>query len=758
MVGGDDVDTADYSASVLGVTINLGKQGTFNVATNIITGATAQTGGDAAGDLLSGIENVIGSSAKDVFISNAAAHKMDGGGSVDTVNYTSSTLGVTANLTNNAANTGDAAGDTYVSIENLIGTAKNDTLVGDVGANTLDGGTGGDDTLVGGDGADQLIGGMHTTGIGDTADYSASAFGVTVNLAQQGTGFNAATGLITGPVTTFKAQTGGDAAGDTLFGIENVIGSAGIDVITGDSNVNLVDAGDSGDTLDGGAGIDTLTYAKSDEAVTIALNGATVATGIGGHADGDKVSNFENVIGSDFGDEISGDTFANFIDGGKDNDKLSGGGGTDTLLGGEGDDSLNGGLLGDKLIGGAGIDTADYSTSALGVTINLSKQGTAYVPATGAVTGAVAQVGGDAAGDLLSGIENVIGSSKDDLFTGSADANKFTGGGGTLDTVTYIAATAGLTVDMLVGGNGTGVAKGDTFDTIERLIGTNFNDTLTAANTKTILDGGLLDDTLLSGDGADVLIGGAGIDTVSYLNASAKVTVDLSIKDGTYNAMTGAVASTGLGFKAQDDSTGGDYFIGIENVTGSSYGDTLKGNSGANRLDGGSGDDTLIGGLGDDFLEGNDGSDTADYSAATGPVTANLAKHTATAAGVGTDTLSNVEGLVGSIFKDMLTGDEFDNAISGGDGDDFLDGGAGADTFTGGDGIDTLTYVSATSGVTFSLKTPANSEGDAAGDTFTDTIEIIQGSNFADDIEGNGDARYASRRQGQRHPLRRRRR
>ena len=62
---------------------------------------------------------------------------------------------------------GDAAGDNYDSIENVIGTAFNDWIVGDTQANNLDGGAGndyilgltGNDYLWGGDGDDRLDGG-----------------------------------------------------------------------------------------------------------------------------------------------------------------------------------------------------------------------------------------------------------------------------------------------------------------------------------------------------------------------------------------------------------------------------------------------------------------------------------------------------------------------------------------------------------------------------------------------------------------------
>jgi Ca2+-binding RTX toxin-like protein len=200
----------------------------------------------AGDDLLSGGtgHNVLwGNDGNDTFLGGSGIDVFAGGGGSDTVRYEQSDAGVTINLATATASGGDAAGDLLNSIENITGSAHNDTLTGDAGANRLDGGAGddriwgsdGNDTLAGGHGADVLSGG---NGI-DTADYSASASAVTVNLSS-GTG------------------SGGDAQGDKLSSIENVTGSAFDDHITGNAGANQLAGGTGNDTLDGGAGNDHL--------------------------------------------------------------------------------------------------------------------------------------------------------------------------------------------------------------------------------------------------------------------------------------------------------------------------------------------------------------------------------------------------------------------------------------------------------------------------------------------------------------------
>jgi Ca2+-binding RTX toxin-like protein len=207
------------------------------------------SGGDAEGDQLNTIERVIGSgfndtltgsSSNDAFVGGAGADVLTGGDGVDGSDYSTSSAGVTIDLQAGTGLGGDAAGDQLSTIENLIGSAFNDLLIGSTLSNRLEGGSG-NDTLRGGAGADVLIGG---DGTGDTADYSTSSAGILVQL----------TAIPNGATT----GAGGDAAGDVLNGIEDLIGSASTDDLRGSSVSNRLVSGNGNDVLRGGSGADLL--------------------------------------------------------------------------------------------------------------------------------------------------------------------------------------------------------------------------------------------------------------------------------------------------------------------------------------------------------------------------------------------------------------------------------------------------------------------------------------------------------------------
>ena len=134
--GGLGFDYADYRNASASVTVNLGTR--------------TSSGADGV-DTLIGIEGARGSGFNDTLIGSAADNRLDGaggqdslngGGGVDYAGYNENDarIGVRASLANPSANTGDAAGDVYVSIEGLIGSRRDDVLIGNGGANILAGG------------------------------------------------------------------------------------------------------------------------------------------------------------------------------------------------------------------------------------------------------------------------------------------------------------------------------------------------------------------------------------------------------------------------------------------------------------------------------------------------------------------------------------------------------------------------------------------------------------------------------------------
>ncbi|MGO4527312.1 calcium-binding protein [Microvirga sp. 2MCAF35] len=362
--------------------------------------------------------------------------------------------------------------------------------------------------------------------------------------------------------------TVGTSGNDTISGSGWLMGANGNDSISGGANADLILGGDGNDmiaggagadTLNGGNGIDTLVYTASSNAYVDLRTGA-----VGGQAAGDVILNFENVIAGAGNDTLYGSAGANELNGQGGDDLLAGGSGHDTLLGGAGNDSLYGDDGNDLVMGGAGNDIiqggAGADTLSGGDGTDTLVYGGAEVALVDLRTGYVA---GQAAGDVISGFENVVGGSGHDTVYGSVEANELNGQGGN---------------DILAGADGA--------------------DTLWGGNGNDWLEGGNGNDVVSGGAGADTLDGGAGTDTLVYGSAEGAL-VDLR---------TGYVAG----------QAAGDVISGFENVVGGSGHDTVYGSADANELNGQDGNDilagadgadTLWGGNGNDWLEGGSGND-----------------------------------------------------------------------------------------------------------------------------------------------------
>ncbi|QGZ95739.1 M10 family metallopeptidase C-terminal domain-containing protein [Terricaulis silvestris] len=250
--------------------------------------------------------------------------------------------------------------------------------------------------------------------------------------------------------------------------------------------------------------------------------GYTIANGV----------TIENATGGAGADTLVGNDAANVLSGNDGDDVFLGNAGADTLNGGAGADTFFGGAGADRFNGGDGVDTVSYAEAASGVTAYISGK---------------AGVGGEAQGDVASGVEVLVGSAHADKLYGDAVTNDLRGGDGA-DTVDGAAGN-----DRVDGGNG------DDF-----------------------VLGGAGDDFVIGGSGADRVNGGAGNDIADYSGSESGVVINLQ---------SGATS----GGHAQ-----GDMLIGIEGLSGSAFGDTLYGNSTANTLNGGGGADILSGGAAND--------------------------------------------------------------------------------------------------------------------------------------------------------------
>ena len=177
------------------------------------------------------------------------------------------------------------------------------------------------------------------------------------------------------------------------------------------------------------------------------------------------------------------------------------------------------------------------------------------------------------------------------------------------------------------------------------------------------------------------------------------------------------------GGQANDFLSGGNAPIG-DALNGGAGNDTMVGYGGPDDLEPRAGDDTMQGGL---------GADRADYDDAPNGVRVDLATVAAQDTGEGVDSVSGIEGVIGSEYADTLFGDDGANSFDGNDGDDVFDGRGGADDFQGEGGSDTASYASAPAGVTADL---AQTTQPGEGDRFH-TMESLIGSPFADTLTGN---------------------
>ena len=391
----------------------------------------------------------------------------------------------------------------------IVAGDGDDIIFADEGDDKVEAGLG-DDDIDGGDGADEIDGGDGF----DIVRFAGSNIGVRADLESRvGQG-----GFAQGDVylgiealegTQFADDLGGDGENNSLFGLggnDLLEGRGGIDLLFGGLGDDILDGGEGGDTKDGGEGSDTATYFFSDAAVTISLIAGTAS---GGWAQGDVLTSIENLIGTEFADDLTGNNQSNLINGGREDDILRGLDGNDILIGERG---------ADQLFGGLGIDTADYTLSAAAIVIDLAN-GTAN--------------SGDATGDTFDSIEIVSGSYFDDEIRGDAADNVIRGnrgadiidGRGGFDTASYALADEGVTVNLETGLGSEGEALGDQLFSIEKLVGSNWVDTFIGSAANETFDGGFGNDLTQGGFGSDIYLFGldSGEDVITEIGDAADI-------------------------------------------------------------------------------------------------------------------------------------------------------------------------------------------------------------------------------------------
>lgn len=299
--------------------------------------------------------------------------------------------------------------------------------------------------------------------------------------------------------------------------------------------------------------------------------------------------------------------------------------------------------------------------------------------------------------------DRAFGGAGSEYFAGEEGDDIIDGGAGQ-DTVLIkgVLPDTTATVDLRISGPQDTGEGFDTFISIENvtvlmgnynLIGNDLENVLAGGRDKDTLDGGGGNDTLFGGFGDDVFNGGSSIDTVTFTAPYMSTFV--------YGETVGAVVNLAIS-DAQNTGYGVDRFSSIENLIGTSFGDTFTGNSAANTftgkggndtLDGAGGNDTLVQEVGDgnDRLVGGSGIDTVKFSGTVG-ATINLALTSAQVTAYGSDILIGIENLSGGSGHDRFTGNSAANTLNGGAGNDTLDGGAGKDVLTGGSGRDTFVF------------------------------------------------------------------
>ncbi|WP_415714907.1 FecR domain-containing protein [Maridesulfovibrio sp.] len=692
---GDDNSGEDYSGGASSdphvITGSGLLEGTNEADT--ITGASSNDtllgyGGDDVLNGMAGNDTLEGGAGEDVLNGGGGSYNyLDGGsGAADEVDFASfdgQKHGVTVDLSakngeGEVTVTTDDGHDVLVNIEGVIGTQYKDTLTGDdndnrflpglneeydsLGAESIDGGIGSDWVQF-----EDLSSEYHVEidldpiyGSAEVKDSTATQNSVALKNIENATG-SSGNDYIRGSYSINNILKGGDgddlldglSGNNTLYGEQgndSLVGGDGNDELSGGSGNDSIMGGKGTNIIEGGSGADSLSYdfITTGSAYGIDINYTAEGAGTAvSHDSSDIIDTFtgiEMILGSQVDDIISGSEYGETIDGNKGSDSIQGNGGNDLLSGGLGIDQISGGSGTDSISGGEGNDI----------------------------------LYGDGDNDSISGgagDDEIYGGDGDDVIAGGAGDNHLYGGssdyGSGFDTVSYadhqqVDIVLSDTTSHTIGGT----SYVDDLHNFSNYIGSNGNDSFKGSSADETFTGGKGNDTFNGYEGLNSFSGGEGHDTMSFEDAGTGVTVTVQETGNTTVTHSGTI----------------DIFSDVESFIGSSHDDSFIGSSRSETFRGGNGNDTIDGGNGE-------GIDYASYFGSSTGVSVKLNGSSAATTDTG-DTITNIEGLIGSGYQDNLEGDDYANYFRPGLNDPYVEDAydSDAEIVTGNGGSDWILF------------------------------------------------------------------
>ncbi|MEZ5841816.1 MAG: calcium-binding protein [Hyphomicrobiales bacterium] len=667
-----------------------------------------------------GNDTLIGNAGSQMFISgNGDADTiLDDAGAWNSIAFWESRSGVSLDLAEAVAD-----GTIVANITGIFGSMFDDSLAGDDGINWI----------VGELGNDELTGRGGSDGFG----FFAGGYGGTI-------GNDVITDFVSGTDSITIGGFDGIFSFDDLLLSDDLDGNAVIDLGGGRGTITLL--GVSSTDLSADDFFVYGPFVPSDATIgdddILGTSGDDFIDGLAGNDTIDGGDGFDILIGNDGDDTlIGGDGFDTLI-GGPGNDTLIGGADADDLSGGPGNDTMSGGDGADRFYFDFNAFAYDGDDR---ITDFNPAEDTIYLSGFPGISGyADLDLADDGFGNTILNLPNASitfeGVAPADLTSASFEiwstvystsydawSEVFTiGDGPVIATASEIAfANTDGTTTVFVSNDGSftydagGNLTGGTAHFMQRVAEDGTTSLMTA--TTADVDGPALYTSVL-----DLLATRSTISWFAAINQDSSpvsfsdTEIVLENTDGTYSVIVGsgfdvqtmagtaseillvdtdgmteldAVAISGsLGYAAallfneMLDEFVADAILAVDNVITADapllFGNILEGGDGNDLLIGNTTSNTFEGGAGDDTLDGSAGQwNEAGYWSAAGSVTVDLAAGTATGAD-GTDTLINIDSVVGSDFDDELVGNDNANWIAGNGGNDRLTGGGDSDIFS----------------------------------------------------------------------------